>query len=201
MCMRVPANILLRCLCQARTMFGSFIMCMKVPVTILFYVCAKPGQCSGHVYVHEGSSHYSIMTYVSSQANVRVMYICIRVPVSILLRCMCQARRVFGSCIGVCCFPQLLYCDVCAKPGQCSGHVYVYQGSYHYSIKMHVPREDSVRVMYMCMRVPATILLRCMYTHRLDSVRVKYMCMSVPATILLKCMCQASTLFRSCICV
>jgi hypothetical protein len=76
-------------------------MCMRVPVTILLYVCAKPGQCSGHVYVDGGSCHYSIKTYVSSQANVGVMYICIRVPVTILLRCMCQARTVFGSCIGV----------------------------------------------------------------------------------------------------
>jgi hypothetical protein len=150
-------------------------MCMRVPANILLYVSAKPGQCSGYVYVHEGSCHYSIKTYVSNQTNVRVMYICIRVPVTILLRSKCQARTVFGSCIGVWFFPQLLYCDVCAKPGQCSGHVYVYQGSFRYSIKMHVPSEDSVRVMYMCMRIPATILLRCM--------------------------CQAGTIFKSCICV
>ena len=76
-------------------------MCMKVPVTILFYVCAKPGQCSGHVYVHEGSSHYSIMTYVSSQDSVRVMYMCMSVPSTIQLRCLCQARIVFGACICV----------------------------------------------------------------------------------------------------
>ena len=150
-------------------------MCMRVPVTILLYVCVKPGQCSGHVYVHEGSCHYSIKTYVSSQTNVRVMYICIRVPGTILLRCMWQVRTVFGSCICVWCFQQLLYCDVCAKTGQCSGHVYVYQGSCRYSIKMHMPSEYSVRVMYMCMRIPATILLRCM--------------------------CQAGTIFESCICV
>jgi hypothetical protein len=48
------------------------------------------------------------------------------------------------------------------KPGQYSGHEYVYEGSRHYSIKMHVPSQDSVRDMYMCMRVPVTILLRCM---------------------------------------
>jgi hypothetical protein len=100
--------------------------------------------------------------YVPSQDNVRVMYMCIRVPATILLRCMCLARRVFGSWICVSGFLRLFYYDVCAKPGQCSGYVYVHQGPCHHSIKMYVSSQDNVRVMYMCMKVPATILLRCM---------------------------------------
>jgi hypothetical protein len=40
------------------------------------------------------------------------------------------------------------------------GHVYVHGGSCHYSIKMYVPIQDNVWVMYMCMRIPATILFR-----------------------------------------
>jgi hypothetical protein len=96
------------------------------------------GQCSGHVYVYEGSCHYSIKMYGPSQDSVRVMYMCMRIPANMLLRCMCP--------------PQ----------GQCSGHVYLYEGSCRYSIKMYLPSKDSVRVMYMFMRVSATILLRCM---------------------------------------
>ena len=91
------------------------------------------------------------------------MYMCMRDHVTILLRCMRP------------------------PPGQCSGHVYMYEGSCHYSIKIYVPRQDSVRVMYMCMRVPVTPIK--MYVPSQDSVRVMYMCMRVPATILLRGMC------------
>jgi hypothetical protein len=75
----------------------------------------------------------------------------------------------------------------------------VYEGSRHYSIKMHVPSQDSVRDMYMFVRVPVTILK--MYVPSQDSVRVMYMCMRVSATVLLSCLCQARTMFGSCICV
>jgi len=150
------------------------------------------------------------------------MYLCMRVPVTIILRCMCQARTVFESCICVWGFLPLFYVDVSAKPWRFSGHVYVYEGSSRYSIKMCVPSQYSVRVMYMCMKVPATILLRCLYQARTmfgscicvwgflslfyymyvpnqANVRVMYMCKRVPATILLRRMCQARPMFGSCI--
>ena len=57
--------------------------------------------CSSHVYVYEGSCQYSIKMSAPSQDSHRVMYMCMRVPVTILLRCMCQARTMFGSCICV----------------------------------------------------------------------------------------------------
>jgi hypothetical protein len=146
--------------------------------------------------------------YVPSQDSVRVMYMYIRVPTAILLRCMCQTRTVFGLCICVWGFLPLVYWDVCAKPGQCSNHVYVYERSrtvaetlihiyitrtlswlgtyiliekwqkpsYTYTWPEHCPGlQDSVRDMYMCMRVSATIILRCIY--------------------------QAMTVFGLCICV
>jgi hypothetical protein len=63
--------------------------------------CPTQDKCSGHVYVNEVSCHYSIKMYVPSQDSVRVMDMCIRVPASILLRCMFQSRTVFDSCICV----------------------------------------------------------------------------------------------------
>ena len=147
--------------------------------------------------MYEGSCHFSIKMYVPRQDSVRVMYMCMRVGATFLLRCMCQARTVFDSCMCmrvaatfllrcmcqartvfgscVCGLLPLFYYDVCAKPEQCSSQVYVYVGYCYFSIKMHVPRQDSVRVMYMCMRVPATFLLRCI--------------------------CQARTVLGSCICI
>ena len=189
-CMWVPATFILRCMSQARAVFRSCICVWGfLP---LFYedVCAKPGQCSGHVYVYEGSCYYFITMYVPRQDSVRVMYMCMRVSAIIILSCVCQARTMFGSCICASGFPPLFYYHVCATRGQYAGHVYVYEDSCHYSIKMYVPVQDNVWVMYMCMRVSATILLN-VCAPRQDSVRVMCMCMRVPATIILRCMCPA----------
>ena len=150
MWMRAHATILLRCICQARTVFGSCI-CAWGFLPLLYYdVCAKPGQCSRDVYVNESSCHYSIKRY-------------------------------------------------CPTQDKCSGHVYVNEVSCHYSIKMYVPNQDSVRVIYIWMRAPAPIPLRCMCQAR--TVFESFMCMRVPATILLRCLLQARTVFGSCICV
>ena len=78
MCIRVPVTILLTCMCQTKTKFGS---CIR--------------------YVYEGSCQYSIKMYGPSQDNVRVMYMCKNIPATILLRYMCQDRKMFGSCICV----------------------------------------------------------------------------------------------------
>ena len=136
--MKVSATIILTCMCQDRKMFGSC-MCMRVPATILLRcMChARTMFVSCIRYVYEGSCQYSINMYVLCQDNVRIMYMCMRVPATIVLRCKCQDRK-------------------------CSGHVYASEGVCQYSIKMYVPSQDSARVMYMCMRVPATIQLRCL---------------------------------------
>ena len=116
-----------------------------------------------HVFVYESSCHYYIKMYVPSQDSVRVMYMCMRVPATILLRCVCTPPGKYSGHVYVY-EGSYHYFNKMYGPsgGQCSGHVYVYEGSCHYSIKMHVPSHHSVRVMYMCMKVPATILLRCM---------------------------------------
>jgi hypothetical protein len=148
------------------------------------------GTCILIEHVYEGFCHFSIKMYVPSQDSVRDMYMCMRVPVTILLRCMCQARTVFWWCIcnigrnahthihdsnTVLAWHRHLNRRVAgtlihiSKPGQCSGHVYLNESSCSYSIKTHVPNQNSVRVMYMCMRVPATSLLRCLCQARTHS--------------------------------
>ena len=98
----------------------------------------------------------------------------------------------------------------------CTGHVYMYEGSCQYTIKMYVPSHDSVRVMYMgiyrkmfgscmCMRVPATILLRCMCHARTTNIVLVW---HIPVSTVLACqylnrICAAhtsGTMFGSCTC-
>ena len=112
---------------------------------------AKAGKCSGHVYVYEDSCHHSIKMYVPSQDSVRVMYMCMKVPATILLN-VCASRldsvRVMCMCMRV---PAtiILRC-ICPPPGHCSIHVYVYEGSCHYSIKMSVPPSRTEFESYIC---------------------------------------------------
>ena len=136
--------------------------------------------------MYEGSCHYSIKMYVPSHDSVRVMYMGMKVSATIILTCMCQDRKMFGSCI---CMRVpatiLLRCMCHARTMFVSCIRYVYEGSCHYSINMYVPRQENVLVMYMCMRVPAN-MLRCMFQAR-TMFRVMYMCMRVPVTIILRC--------------
>jgi hypothetical protein len=64
-------------------------VCMRVSATILLrYMCPPPGQCSGYIYVHDGSCHYSIKMYVPSQDSVWLIYICV------VLACHTHLNRI-----------------------------------------------------------------------------------------------------------
>ena len=100
--------------------------------------------------MYEGSCHYSIKMYVPSQDNVRVMYMCMRVPATNILIYMCPSKdnvRVMYVCMRVPATILLRY--ICPPPGQCPGHLYVHDGFCHYSIKMYMPSRDSVWLIYI----------------------------------------------------
>jgi hypothetical protein len=156
MCMRVSAIFLLRCMCQARTVFETCICVWGFLSLFHLDVCAKPWQCSSHVFVYEGSSHYSIKMCVPSQDSVRVMR---KEP--------WYTYTWPEHCPGLAHTSQYNSCGQHHTPIHdpntvLAWHIHLNRivwGTCNYSIKMCVSRKDNVRVMYMCMRVPVTILL------------------------------------------
>jgi hypothetical protein len=160
--MRVPVTILLRCLCQARTMFGSCI-CVWGFLSLFYYMyVSNQANVRVNVYVHESSCHYSIKMSVPSEDSIRVIrnpHIHIHVSNTVLAWHMHLNRRVAETLI----------------------HIYItrtlsWLGTY---ILIEEWQEPSYTYkwleQYMCMRVSATIILRCIY--------------------------QAMTVFGLCICV